>query len=102
MCAISGARALIEVLRSNVGRMSLGEDLSDIDAVSLTCSWTVTGARRMSIDELGKFGRIVMTMDAAGRQRRTSEIVVLMHDTFDMKKIDQALCQTVTFIISKR
>ena len=45
--------------------MSLGKDLSDIDAVSLTILSTVTGAR-VSIDELGTFRRIVATMDAAG------------------------------------
>ena len=73
MCAIAGARALIQVLRRDVGRMSLGEDLSDIDTVSLTTSSTVTGAR-MSIDELGTFHRIVATMDAAGQQWRRSEI----------------------------
>ena len=83
MCAIAGARMLIQVLRRDVGRMSLGEDLSDIDAVSLTTSSTVMGAR-MSIDELCMYRRIVATMDVAGRQRR-SEVVVLMLDTFDMK-----------------
>ena len=88
-------------MRSDVGRMSLGEDLSDIDAVSLTTSSTVTGAR-MSIDVLGTYRRIVATMDAAGRQWRRSEIVVLMLDTFDIKKIAQALRQTATFIIGKR
>ena len=45
MCAIAGARALIQVLKRDVDRMSLGEDLSDIDAVSLTTSSTVKGAR---------------------------------------------------------
>ena len=85
MCAIAGARALIQVLRRDIGRMSLGEDLSDIDAVSLTTSSTVTGAMA-SIDELGMFHRIVATMDAAGQQWRRSKIVVLMLDTFDMKK----------------
>ena len=85
MCAIAGARVLIQVLRRDVGRMSLGEDLSDIDAVSLTASSTVTGAR-MAIDELGTFCRIVAKMDVAGRQWKRSEIVVLMLDTFDMKK----------------
>ena len=67
MCAIAGARALIQVLTRDVGRMSLGEDFGDIDAISLTTSSTVTGAR-MSIDELGTYRRIVATMDAAGRQ----------------------------------
>ena len=85
MCAIAGARALIQVLRSDVGRMSLGEDLGDIDAVSLITASTVTGAR-MSIDELDRFRLIVATMNAAGRQWRRWEIAVLMLDTFDMKK----------------
>ena len=64
MCAIAGARALIPVLRSDVGRMSLGEDLGDIDAVSLIISSTVTGVR-MFIDELGT---CVATVNASGRQ----------------------------------
>ena len=52
MCAIVGARALIQVLRTDVGRMSLSEDLRDIDAVDLTTSSMVMVAR-VSINELG-------------------------------------------------
>ena len=96
MCAIAGARALIHVLRRDVGKMSLGEDLSDIDAVTLTSSSTVTGAR-MSFDELGICRRILATMDAAGRQQRRSEIVVLILDTFDMNKI--AVVEQLSFFV---
>ena len=101
MCAIAGARALIQVLRRDVGRMYLSEDLSDIDSVSFTTSSMVMEAS-VSIDELGTCRRFVATMDAAGWQQRRSEIVILILDTFDMKKIAQAFCQMATFIISKR
>ena len=101
MCEIARARVLILFLRRDDGRMSLGEDLSDIDAVSLTTSWTVTGAK-MSTDELGTCHCIGATMDAAGRKQRRSEIVIMILDTFDMKKIAQAVCQTAKFIVSKR
>ena len=84
MCAIADARALIQVLKRDVSRVSLGEDLGDIEAVSLITSSTVTRAR-MSIDELSTFRRIVATTNAAGQQWRRWEIVVLMLDTFDMK-----------------
>ena len=83
-CAIAGASTSIHDLRTEVGKMSLGEDFDCIAVNSLTTSSMLTGASTFNDEPVCRF--IHCTMDGAGHDCSTSEIDVLIFKILSLKK----------------
>ena len=84
VCAIAGAMTSIDDIRSEVGKMSLGEDFECITDTSLTTSFTLMGASTFNDEPVCR--RIHCTMNEAGRDCSISEIDVLIFKILSWKK----------------